>query len=163
MSRYLLTPKSSNAPVEVALVAATRKTVLQAAVPSGGNGRIRGWGVSFDGIVVTEAPGIVDLISTNVAATVTSQDPEKVNPGGPSSLWVGGTALSGYNGSAEGTITASRFLDGPQDVHPQTGYSMWWGPGEGPIVLASEFIRIRCLFGAAVNVLPWIAWEEPIQ
>jgi hypothetical protein len=161
MSRYLLTPKSSHLPVEVALAAATRKTVLQLATPSTTAVRILGWGVSFDGVAAGAEPGIIDLIETNVAATVTTQDPEKQNAQSPASLCVGGTSASGYGGSAEGTITASRFLDGPQEVHPQTGYSVWFD--RGAIVQVSQFVRIRCLFAAAVNVIPWIAFEEPVQ
>ncbi len=77
MSLYTAIPKTSHAPTEVATTTA-RKTLLQVATPSTTGIRVVAWGVSFDGIVVTEVPGIVDLIDVNVAATMGSNiTPEK--------------------------------------------------------------------------------------
>jgi len=158
MSLYLAIPKASNALVEVATGTAI-KTLLQIATPSTTDIRVVAWGISFDGTSATAAPGILTLIDVDVAATVTTLTAEKWNSDdAPASLCVGGTAATGYNATAEGTIGGSRILDG-QNVHPQTGYSIWLP--EKPRVKASRFLRIRALFGADVNGIPWILWEEP--
>lgn len=158
MGEYMAVPKTDHIATEVATGTAL-KTVLQVATPSTTNIRVLGWGISFDGAVVTDPSGICVLIDTNVAATVTTLTPEKWgNADNPNSLCIGGTALTGYNATAEGTITDSRILD-PQNVHPQTGYSVWFP--KTPLVKASRFLRIRTTFGITVNAIPWIVWEEP--
>ena len=158
-TNYIAIPKTSHAITEVATSAAL-KTLLQVATPSTTDIRVKAWGVSFDGIVVTNPSGVLTLIDANVAATVTTLTPEEwESEDGQNSLCIGGTALTGFNASAEGTITGSRILDG-QNVHPQTGYAIWF-PGKGPKVKASRFLRIRALFSVDINAIPWIIWEEP--
>lgn len=157
---YLAVPKSSHAVVEVATGTAI-KTVLQVATPSTTDIRVVAWGISFDGIVAADAPGVVTLIDVDVAATVTALTPEEWgSDDNTASLCVSGTSATGYNGSAEGTIGASRILD-PQNIHPTTGYSIWFPERERPRVKASRFLRIRTLFAVTVNGIPWILWQEP--
>ena len=159
MTLYLAIPKSSHALVEVATGTAI-KTLLQVATPSTTDIRVVAWGVSFDGVSATAEPGQLTLIDTDVAATVTTLTPEEwESDDSQASLCVGGTSATGYNGSAEGTITASRIFDA-QEVHPQTGYSLWF-PGPYPRVKASRFLRVRSLFAATVNAVPWILFQEP--
>ena len=161
---YMLTPHATSAPfmpTVVALVAATTKTVLQVATPSTTDIRLCGWSLSFDGASGTAVPVVCQLIQTDVAATVTTMTPELLAHGLlQSSLCVGGTSASGYNASAEGTITAVRVFD-QQHVHPQTGYGVFWAKGDRPQVPVSRFVRIRCLAPAGVNVIPEIYWDEP--
>lgn len=160
MSEYLAIPKSSHALVEVATGTAI-KTLLQVATPSTTNIRVVAWGVSFDGIVVTNPAGQVTLIDTDVAATVTTLTPEEWgNADSQASLCVGGTTATGYSATAEGTIAGSTILDG-QNVHPQTGYSIWFPERERPIVKASRFLRVRALFSVDINGIPWVLWQEP--
>ncbi len=157
---YKAIPKSANALVEVATGTAL-KTLLQVATPSTTNIRLVAWGISFDGVVSTGAPGQATLIDTNVAATVTTLTPEKwKSEEAQASLCIGGTALTGFNATAEGTITGSTILDG-QNLHPQTGYSLWYPEGKAPVIAISRFLRIRALFAVDVNAIPWIIWEEP--
>ena len=156
---YIAIPNTSNDLVEVATSAAL-KTVLQVATPSTTDIRVKAWGISFDGIVVTNPAGRVQLVDVDVAATVTTLTPgEWESDDGQLSLCVGGTAATGYNASAEGTITGSRLLDG-QNIHPQNGYAIWF-PGKGPRVKPSRFLRIRTTFSVDINGIPWIIWEEP--
>jgi hypothetical protein len=153
-------PKSSNAIVEVATGTAI-KTVLQVATPSTTDIELVAWGVSFDGTVSTNPAGVVTLADYDVAATVTSLTPEKYGSEfDQSSLCVGGTSATGYNASAEGSITASILRDG-QNVHPQGAYSLWWPENDRPKIKVSKFLRIRCLFSVDVNCIPWIIWKEP--
>lgn len=160
MGLYMAIPKTSHDVTEVATGTAL-KTVLQIATPSTTDISVLAWGVSFDGTSSSAAPGNVTLIDTNVAATVTSLTAEKWGSDlNQASLCVGGASATGYNASVEGTITASRILD-TQNIHPQSGYTIWFPPTMTPAVQASRFLRIRTTFAATVNVIPWVLWMEP--
>jgi hypothetical protein len=160
MSLYIAIPKATHAIVEVATGTAI-KTLLQVATPSTTDIRVLGWGISFDGIVATNPAGVVTLVDVDVAATVTSLTPEEFgSDDNQASLCVGGTAATGYLATAEGTIGGSRILDG-QNVHPQTGYALWFPSDARPKVKASRFLRIRALFSVDINGIPWIVWQEP--
>lgn len=159
-SRYAAIPRASNIPVVVATGTAV-KSVLQVATPSTTDIRVVAWGVSFAGIVPTEAAGICTLADFDVAATVTTLTPEQWEADRlQNSLCVGGTTATGYNASAEGTIGATTRILDSQLVHPQSGYSVWF-PDPGPRVPVSRFLRIRTTFAVTVNCLPWIIWGEP--
>lgn len=160
MSLYIAIPEASNALVEVATGTAV-KTLIQVATPSTTNIKVIAWGVSFDGTSSTAAPGVLTLGDYDVAATVSTLTPDEWgNVDSQASLCIGGVALTGYNATAEGTIAAVTILDG-QEVHPQTGYSIWFPERYQPLVKASRFLRVRALFAADVNSLPWIIWQEP--
>jgi hypothetical protein len=157
---YMAIPKASHAIVEVATGTAI-KTLLQVATPSTTDIRVHGWGVSFDGISATAAPGVLTLVDVDVAASVTTLTPEEwESDDAQASLCVGGASATGYNATAEGTIAGSRILDG-QEVHPQTGYSVFFAEGRRPRVKPSRFLRVRALFAADVNSVPWVLFEEP--
>jgi hypothetical protein len=160
MALYMAIPKAAHAVVEVATGTAI-KTLLQVAVPATTDIRVVAWGVSFDGVSSTAAPGVLTLLDTDVAATVTTLTPEEWgSEDNQASLCLGGAALTGYNGTVENTIAVSRILDG-QEVHPQTGYSVWFPMPALPRVKAGRFLRIRALFAADVNAIPWVLWQEP--
>jgi hypothetical protein len=157
---YAAIPKASNDIVEVATSTAL-KTLLQVAPPAGLDIQVCGWSVSFDGIVVTNPPGKVQLVDVDVAASVTSLTPEEWgSTDGAAAIAVGGATATGYNATAEGSIGGSRLLDG-QNVHPQSGYGVWFPERERPIVKAARFLRIRALFSVDVNCIPIIWWREP--
>lgn len=162
MTEYYASPASSNLPVVVALTAATIKTVLQVGTPSTTDIKLIGWGVSFDGTAGgSQVPVIVSLYDDSTFATVTSLTPVNWgNTQAQASLCVGGTALTGYNASSEGTVTTPRYID-TQEVSPQTGYGIFWPPNHQPRVGISRSLRIRCTAPASVNVIPWILWAEP--
>lgn len=168
MAEYRAAPRATTtpfAPVVVALAAATTKTVLQIGIPSAQDIRLLGWGLSFDGASGTAVPVICQLIEGDVAATVTSLTPDTWgNSISGASACAGGTALTGYNASVEGTMTAVRELDS-EHVHPQAGYGVFWpGTDTQPKcgnASAARFLRIRCTAAAIVNVIPWILWAEP--
>jgi hypothetical protein len=161
-NRYQAVPKTSHAFTEVATGAATLKTLLQVATPSTTDLKVVAFGVSFEGTDPVGAPGEVTLVDTNVAATVTSLTPEKWgHPLAPASLCVGGTGLTGYNATVEGTITDSRILGSVGKHHPQGAYELWFPDRAGPLVPVSRFLRIRAVFAVDVGVIPWIIWEEP--
>lgn len=157
---YIAIPNVSDAIVEVA-TGTSVKTVLQVTTPATTDIRILGWGVSFDGVAAADPSGVVTLIGTSGAATVTALTPtDWESDFGQASLCVGGTGATGYNASVEGTITSSRIYDG-QEVHPQTGYSVWFPDRALPKVRISRTLRIRCLFSVDINCIPFIVWKEP--
>src|SRR3990167_562733 len=83
------------------------KTLLQVATPTTTDLKIIEWGISFDGSAAA-TPIKVELLQTDVAATVTSLTPTIWgDPNAPASLCVGGAAATGYTATAEGTITAA--------------------------------------------------------
>lgn len=167
MTEYRLGARATASPFEpvvVALAANTTKTVLQLATPSTTDIRVLGWGVSFDAAAAAQ-PGWCQLIALSYAATVTAMTPEPWgNTLAPASLCVSGTTASGYNASGEGTPgTADMEIDA-QHVYPQSGYGVFFpdsGAGNQSRVAPSRFLRLRCKFPAAVNVLPWIIYGEP--
>jgi hypothetical protein len=159
-SQYMAIPRASNIPIVVATGTAV-KTVLQVATPSTTDIRVDGWGITFAGIVPTNPAGICTLGDFDVAATVTTLTPEEWSSDDlTASLCVGGATATGYNASAEGTIGATTRILDSQQIHPQSGYSVWF-PEPGPRVKASRFLRIRCTFSVDVNCLPWVLWKEP--
>lgn len=133
------------------------KTMLQvkpgATVPL----RIREWGYSFDGSAAA-TPGKVELIETDVAATVTALaagdisklDAAAIAAGDPTTALIAvGTTSSGYTATAEGTITATRLLDAPHFAPPTSGLIKQIPLGAEAMIQIGKFGRIRMHFGAA--------------
>lgn len=161
-SRYMLTnTHSSGAITEIALSAATVKTVLQVVTPSTQDITLVSWSVSFDGVSATAEPVLVSLIeTTGTAATVTSITPGVFSdPNAPASLCVGGTSATGINSSNEQTLSTTRILEA-MEVPPTSGVVIQYPLGREPGVAVSKHLRLRCLAAAAVNVCASIVWEE---
>lgn len=139
------------------------KTMLQLKPAAGVNLAIVEWGISFSAFAAA-APGKVELIETDVAATVTASAAADVmkysDPDGPAAstaLVSLGTAATGYTASAEGTITAIRALDGPQYLAPSTqSFFKQFPLGREPVIASAKFGRIRVTFGAAVDCYCYI-------
>lgn len=171
MHRY----KSYNgpAPTTAAQVAVTTgtaiKTMLQIATPSTRQIQLISWGFSLTAPPATTSTGIVELLDTDTAATVTQHvaaGVQPLTPGQPASLVTLGTSATGYTASAEGTPTASRVHDvvevpgltaGGDGISP---YTYQWMPDERPIIAVSRFLRVRVTFGAAVSAITWVVWDE---
>lgn len=141
------------------------KTMLQLATPSTRQIQLISWGFTLD--AAPSAAGQVELIQTDVAATVLAHvaaGVQPLDPNAPPSLLTLGTSATGYTASAEGSITATRTFDvnlvpptaGTTDVN----YVYQWMPDERPIIAVSRFLRVRCTFGGAVNMSTWICWDE---
>lgn len=135
------------------------KTLLQIATPSTTGLTVVEWGVSFDGSAAA-TPGKVELLQTDVAATVSSVTPSLYNDcQGVPSLCIGGSALTGFTASAEGTITATRVFDS-QLVAPTNQYVKQFPLGREPVIPVSKFLRIRVTFAVTVNAYAYIIWTE---
>lgn len=135
------------------------KTMLQFKPSATLVARIIEWGISFDGSSAA-TPGKVELIETDVAATVTAMvaaditklDADAIACGDPTTNLIPvGTTSTGYTATGEGSITAVRNLDGPQFISPTTQFIKQFPLGREPVVQVSKFARIRVTFGTAVN------------
>lgn len=135
------------------------KTLLQIATPSTQRIKVVEWGISFDGSAAA-TPIEVELIQTDVAATVTSFTPQLYDdPNGPASACIGGSTATGYTATAEGTITATRYGD-LQLIAGTNQYVHQWPLGREFQVPVSKFLRVRVTAGAAVSAYTYVIWEE---
>ena len=146
--------------------AGTPKTMLQIATPSTRECQLLAWGYTLSALPGS-GTGIIELIQTDVAATVTAHvaaGVQQLDPNAPNSLMTLGTSATGYTASAEGTPTATRSLDTDQISSSATGqqplYDYQFMPDERPIVAVSKFLRVRATFTSAVNMLCWVVWDE---
>lgn len=155
------------APTEVT-TGTSVKTMLQIATPSNRQLTPIAWGFTLDAAPATTGEGVIELVQTDVAATVTAHSAsgiQSLDPNAPASLCVGGTSLTGFTASSEGTPTATRSFDtvkvsGVSNGAWPTSYSYQWMPDEREVVAVSRFLRVRATFSAAVNMLCWVVWNE---
>lgn len=142
------------------------KTMLQLATTR--QIQVISWGFSCATPPAGAAGATVELIETDVAATVTAHVAAGVQPlvpGMSASLLTLGASATGYTATAEGSTTASRVFDaqrvlGVTNLGINSVYSREFMPDERPIVAVSKFLRVRVGFGAAVDMLCWVVFEE---
>lgn len=169
MARYLIAngPMQTTAAFVPVATGTAIKTLLQVKPGTTNAVHVVEWGISFDGSAAA-TPGKVELIETDVAATViasvandiTKYDGAALNGGDPTtSLIAVGTSATGYTASAEGSITSVRNLAGPQLVAPTTQFIQQFPLGERPAIQPSKFGRIRVTFGTTVNALAYLIIE----
>lgn len=140
-------------------VANTPKTLLQIK-PATPKIRILEWGYHFT--TAPAAPVSMELIETGtVFATVTQGNVANYNDvTGPASQVALGTAATGYNATAEGTITASRLLAATLDL--ATVFKQQFPLGREPEVNGGAALRVRIAptTAAAVSAVAYVVWEE---
>lgn len=144
------------------------KTMLQLSTPATRQLQVISWGFTIDAAPATTGVGVVELLQTDVAATVTAHvaaGVQPLDPNAPASLLTLGTANTGYTGTAEGSTTATRVFDvvntaGVSNGGTPTEYFYQFMPDERPILAISKFLRVRATFSAAVNMRCWICWDE---
>lgn len=142
------------------------KTMLQVATPATRMLQLIAWGYTIDD--PSGADGVIELLQTDVAATVTAHvaaGVQPLDPGLPASLVTLGTSATGYTATAEGSTTASRVFDAVS-LSSATGespltYLYQWMPDERPLVAISKFLRIRATTPTtAVDMRCWLVWDE---
>lgn len=169
MAQYLLAngPMQTTAAFAAVTTGTSVKTMLQFKPSATLRAKIVEWGCSFDGSAAA-TPGKVELIETDVAATVTAYaaadltkyDDAALQGGDPTTNLIAvGTTGSGYTSTSEGSITAVRNLDGPQLIAPTTQFVKQFPLGREPAVQISKFARIRVTFGTAVNCYCYLIVE----
>lgn len=142
------------------------KTMLQLATPATRQLQLISWGFSLD-----DPPGadaVVELIETDVAATVTAHVAAGVQPlvpGSPASLLTLGAAATGYTATAEGVPAAVRTFDAVSlsstSQESPLLYVCQFMPDERPILAVSRFLRVRVTTPTtAVDMRCWCVWDE---
>ncbi len=137
---------------EVALVAATPKTVIQLIAASNHRVRVLGWGVFFDGVSATAEPVQVRLLRQSTAGTMSALTPVEMHPADETMQ-----TTASYGASAE--PTAGDVLD-CIECHPQGGYEKWFPPGYEVIVPGSGRLGLELTAPAGVNVRAKFFFEE---
>ena len=137
---------------EVALVAATEKTVVQIIAPAHQRLKIKRWGVFFDGIAATGAPVEVRLLRQDADGTLSAVTIFKQVAGSE-------TIQTTAKGDASAEPTPSDVID-VAEVHPQSGYEAVI-PFDMPIEIpGGGIVGITCKAPDAVNVRAKIIFEE---
>jgi hypothetical protein len=142
------------------------KTMLQIATPSTRQIQLIAWGFSIDD--TAGADGVVELLQTDVAATVTAHvasGVQPLDPNSPASLMTLSTTATGYTATAEGSTTASRVFDAValSSTTSESPYSYvyQWMPDERPIVAVSRFLRVRATTATTgVDMRCFVVWDE---
>jgi len=169
MARYLIAngPMQTTAAFAQVATGTSIKTLLQVKPSATIGAKIVEWGISFDGSAAA-TPGKVELIETDVAATVTAAvanditkyDADALMGGDPTTNLIQvGTSATGYTASAEGTITAVRNLDAPQFIAPTNQFIKQFPLGERPFIQTGKFMRIRVTYGTTVNAYCYVILE----
>jgi hypothetical protein len=156
-------PMPTTAPQTPLATGTAIKTHQQIAVPSTQTIGVMAFGVEF--ATALTAPATVELVETNVAATVTAHVAAGVQPydaaaiGGTTSMTLSTTG-TGYNASAEGAITATRTAKLKILPIGATEMEWEWTPGREFTVQRGFFLRVRISTGVTINVTTWIAHIE---
>lgn len=138
---------------EIALSAATAKTIIEVTAAANHRVRIDSIGFFFDSTTVTNEPVVVELIRITTTGTGTDGTPQKLDPDYSETLAVDFK----YNFTSEPTgITVLKTWN----IHPQSGYEVVL-PLNRPIWLpGGDLIGIRCTAPDAVNVVVNVEGEE---
>jgi hypothetical protein len=144
----------------------TIKTMLQLSTPSTRQIQLLEWGWSSDD--PPGADGVIELLQTDVAATVTAHvnaGVQNLDPNGANTLLTLGASNTGYTSTSEGTTTASRVFDvvSLSSVSGESGlqYVRQWMPDARPIIPVSKFLRVRATTPTtAIDLRTWIVFQE---
>lgn len=146
------------------------KTLLQVKPSATIVAKIIEWGFRCDA-PATAALAVVELLETDVAATVTAHvaaginkvDAEALRGGDPTTNLIQvGTSATGYTSSGEGSITSVRLFDSiVQTIPASNGYEFvkQFPLGREPVLDVALFGRIRTHFSVAVNAVCYMTIE----
>lgn len=137
---------------EIALSAATAKTVLQIVAASNHCVKVKSWGVFFDGTSVTAEPVQVRLLRQTSAGTMSALTPVE-------KTITGVTLQTTAQHTATAEPTAGNVL-AAREVHPQAGYQEIFPSGDEIIIGSEGRLGIECTAPASVNVRAEITFEE---
>lgn len=148
------------------------RTMLQLKPATGTIIRPIAWGCSFDASAAA-TPGIVELIETDVAATMSTafvaadiqvygDANAPANTAGTSGVPLNlGTSASGFATAAvtEGSTTVTRMAD-IQQIDPAFGpYNLQWPLGREFECTPQKFLRVRVTFGTTTNMICYVVFE----
>lgn len=140
---------------DIALTAATAKTIMMIINASNGLVRCTEFAVAFDGTSATAEPVTVELVSSTQAGAGTTTSHTIVQCRGPTRT-VQATAARNYTAEPTTLTVLKRWL-----VHPQTGITVQFPLGREPEqVVTADGLGIRCTAPANVNVQGHMEFEE---
>lgn len=139
----------------LALVAATAKSVLELGSASTDRVKIVSWWVEFDGVTASAVPTDVEVgrfsaaVTTATTGTAGKYDAADSTP----------STVVKHTTSTEGAGTAEA---GGENHHipPTSGLMVQYPLGREPVLAVSTFWRIRVTAAAGVNVTAGVVWEE---
>jgi len=148
------------------------RTMMQLKLATGLDARVVAWGCSFDAPAAI-TPGIVELIETDVGATVStayavadiqtfSNYTALANTAGASGVPFNlATTASGFATGAgtEGATTASRMADVQQIDPAFSPYGQTWSLAREFDLTPQRFLRVRATFGTTTNMICWVLVE----
>jgi hypothetical protein len=140
---------------DIALSAATAKTILSVINAANGLIRLTEFSVSFDGTTAGAEPVTIELCSSTQATAGTSTSHTILQVAGAPRT-VQATAARNYTAEPTVLTTLARWL-----VHPQAGLVIQWPLGREPQQnTTADALCIRCTAPAAVNCQGYIWFEE---
>ncbi|MCI0355060.1 MAG: hypothetical protein L0099_08485 [Acidobacteria bacterium] len=140
--------------VEVALVAATAKTVLQLRSPTNQRVSVSEITVSFDGISNTAEPVLIRVLVQTTGGTMTARNPVHLDRDIATAI----QSTGGENASVEPTDSDILIT---HNIHPQAGVIHQVPIPDGEIVLGgADFLGIKITAPAAVNCVAGMRGEE---
>ena len=138
---------------EVALSAATEKTVLYTKAPANHRVAVHGWHVSFDGSTSGNEPVVIKLVRMSTDGTVTSVTPRKLDDDNGQAI----QSTGGKNATVEPTLGDILKII---EVHPQSGYEEH-RPFDRPYMIGGgDRLGIAITAPDAVNCQAWMDCEE---
>lgn len=141
---------------DVALSAATAKTILSYIAASAVPFRIIEFGVSFDGTSATAEPVTVELCNSTQAGAGSGSSAVTPLQTGGSAGTVRGAGARNYSGEPTTLTVFKRWL-----AHPQTGIVVQSPLGrETEQNVTADAIAIRCTAPASVNAQAYMEIEE---
>lgn len=145
-----------NATTDIALTAATAKTILSVIAAADTPILLVEFSVSFDGVLSTAEPVLVELCKSTqaTAGTSTSQTPVQIRGKTKTTL-----AAGARNFTAEPTVLTviKEWL-----IHPQTSLPIQFPLGREPesdVSASTEAICLRCTAPANVNARGYLEFE----
>lgn len=130
---------------EVALVAATAKTILQVVAPTNQRLLVNRYGIFFDGVSTTAEPVQVRILRQTTAGTSSANTPVKRNNSDAETLQV--TARDTFTVEPTNSDVYDVF-----EVHPQQGIDVILPLGQEIPVKGGDRLGIECTAPAIVNV-----------
>lgn len=138
---------------EIALSAATAKTVLQLVAATNHRVKLLGWGVFFDGTSTTAEPVQIRLLRQTTAGTMTALTPTKRDDS------IADTLLTTAQHTATAEPTAGDVLDA-LECHPQQGFKEWYPMGAEVIIGGGDRLGLEVTAPATVNCRAAMTFEE---
>lgn len=140
---------------DIALAAATAKTVLSVINSTNGIIRLTEISACFDGTSAIAEPVTVELCSSTEATAGTATSHTIQQTSGPVRAALA-TAKRNFTAEPTSLVTLKRWL-----VHPQSGLVVQFPLGREPMqTTTADALVLRCTAPAAVNFQGYLEWKE---